>query len=185
MSVDEFLSLSQNEKRHEMILFQNEWRNANTANATLGAVNSFLETQNMKVSLKGKRRRIQLDLTSHQFTNGDLSKMFAVGDVKEKALLALSCSLGWEVSAILGFKREQLQGYIDKAKAESKQYFFFLSQRPKTGALRLGVLNPLCLKWLDKWLTLSRNRKPLKRKENKVRDRPIRRIENRRFPRFA
>ena len=173
-TVDQFLNLPQNEKRHLMLIFQNQCAKANTANSTLGAVNSFLETVNMKVSLKGKRRRKQLDLDSHQFSNGDLSKMFKVANVKEKALLSLACSLGWEISSILEFPREQLQSYFDRATAEGKQYYYFLGQRPKTGALRLGVLNPLALEWVGKWLRLSKDANLKKRKANKrTKDRPV------------
>ena len=103
-------------------MFQNSsGMKVNTSNGTLGALNSFLDTMDLKINFKGKKRRVELDLTSHHFSNGDLSKMFEIGNTKEKALLSLACSLGWEVSSILSFPRKQIQGYVDRAKANGKQ----------------------------------------------------------------
>lgn len=170
--VGEFLSLSPEEKRHVALQFQNEVRGAkgrrdNTICSTLGALNSFLDTYDMKINFKGKMVRREMDLDSHTFSNGDLTKMFDLGNTKEKALLSLAVSLGWEVSAVLGLPRRQLQSYIDRARSERKQFFYFLSQRAKTNAPRLGVLNPLALEWCGKWLTQSENFIPRQRKKDK------------------
>jgi hypothetical protein len=109
----------------------------------------------MPLNLKGKTLRVQMDISSHTFTNGDLAKMFDVGGIKDKALLALATSLGWEISAVLGLKRDYVESLIAKAKSEDQQFYYFLSQREKTGAPRLGVLNPLVLEWLPKWFIES------------------------------
>ena len=167
-TVDEFLSLPQEEKRHLMLMYQNREARANTSNGTLGAMNSFLDTLEMKVNFKGKRRRVELDLTSHHFSTETRPRMFELGNTKEKALISLACSLGWEVSSILGFPRKQLQGYVDRAKAECKQFCYFMSQRKKTGVPRLGVLNPLALEWVGKWLLECKDASLRKRKADKV-----------------
>ena len=162
--VDQFLNLPANEKRHAALCFQNESSNApNTINSTLAALNSFLDCYDMKINFKGKRIRKTMDLNSHNFSNGDLAKMFEVGNTKEKCMLALATSLGWEVSAVLSLKRAKLQSYVERAKSEGKQYFYFKEQRQKTGVPRLGILNPLCLKWLARWLEESKNKRPRKR----------------------
>jgi hypothetical protein len=165
--VDEFLSLPSDQKRHVALQFQNEGGRANTICSTLGGLNSFLDTCDMKINFKGKMVRRELDITSHNFSNGDLSKMFDLGNTKEKALLSLATSLGWEVSADLELPRKQLQSYIDRAKSENKQFFYFMSQRHKTGVPRLGVLNPLALEWCEKWLIESKDTAPRKRKADK------------------
>ena len=170
--VGEFLSLSPEEKRHVALQFQNEvlgseGRKNNTISSILGALNSFLDTCEMKINFKGKMVRRQIDLDSHNFSNGDLTKMFDLGNTKEKALLSLAVSLGWEVSAVLGLPRKQLENYIDRAKSEKKQFVYFMSQRQKTGALRLGVLNPLALEWCEKWLNQSEKFIPRRRKVDK------------------
>lgn len=79
----------------------------------------------------------------------------------------MSVSLGWESSAIVNLKRKTVQGYIDRANSENKKYFYFMSQRQKTGSLRLGVLNPLALEWVSKWLIKSENKKKRKRWEGR------------------
>jgi hypothetical protein len=100
--------------------------------------------------------------------------MFEIANTKQKALLALSCSLGWEVSAVLELDRKTLSGLVDRAKSENQQFIYFISQRHKTGAARLGVLNPLCLEWLGKWLTESKGMRFRKRKlDKKTKDRVV------------
>jgi hypothetical protein len=94
-------------------------------------------------------------LTSHVFTNGELSRLFDIGTTEEKAILATFCSLGWEVSSLLELKRAFIESKINQAKDEGKDFIYFQSQRPKTGALRLGVLNPLAIEWLSKHLQQS------------------------------
>jgi integrase len=81
--------------------------------------------------------------------------LFDIASVEEKAILATFCSLGWEVSSLLELKRSFIESAIKQAKEEGKEFIFFQSQRPKTGALRLGVLNPLAIEWLSKWLEQS------------------------------
>ena len=73
-----------------------------------------------------------------------------------------------EVSVVLELDRGKLAPLIARAKGEDQQFIFFNSQRRKTGANRLGVLNPLAIEWVDKWLTESEKTKPRKRKENRV-----------------
>jgi integrase len=174
--IEEFLNLGPKEKRHTALRFQNEHPNENP-NSVIGdltALNSFLSYLDMAIDFKGKRVRPRPDLNSHVFSNGDLSKMFEVGGTKEKAVIALACSLGWEVSAILELDRQTLTSLVARARSEKQQFIFFNSQRKKTGALRLGVLNPLALEWLEKWLTESSGLKARRRKEDrKTRDRVV------------
>lgn len=164
-SIEQFLALTPQEKRNIILRFQNArlFKSNNTIASYVTAVLSFLRSQDMPLNLRGKTLRVQMDVSSHIFTNGDLAKMFEVGNVKEKALLALATSLGWEVSAVLALKHDYLKSLIEKAKSENQTYYYFLSQRKKTGAPRLGVLNPLAIEWVSKWLVES-DRRGFKRK---------------------
>jgi chromosome segregation ATPase len=109
--------------------------------------------------------------------------MFNVANTKEKCLLALGASLGWEISAVIELDRHTLQSLVERAKAENKQFIYFQSVRKKTGVNRLGVLNPLALEWLERWLNelakietdrINRHKTAQrKRKENRKCDRPI------------
>ena len=170
MELEDFLKLTTKEQRHLCLLYQNEnmeTMSHNSINTVLTAVSSFLEYMEKPINWKRSRIKSRPDLSSHVFSNGDLSKMFAVGNTKEKALLALSTSLGWEISSILRLKRKTLRQHIDRAKANGQKFIYFNNIRRKTGALRLGVMNPLAIEWVDKWLVESENYKPRKRDPNR------------------
>jgi len=167
--LETFLNLNPKEKRHTALKFQNEHSNENP-NSVIGdltALNSFLSYLDAAIDFKGKRVKPRPDLNSHVFSNGDLSRMFEVGGTKEKAVIALACSLGWEVSAILELDRNALTSLVARARSEKQQFIFFNSQRRKTGALRLGVLNPLALEWVEKWLIESSGARARRRKHDR------------------
>jgi hypothetical protein len=158
----QFLKLPPKDMRHVALRFQNEQASGgmtkrnkpmktNTIISMMTALGSFCSQNGKTLPLRGKRLRIQIDLDSHVFTNGDLASMFDVGTVQEKAILATMTSLGWEVGAVISLKRAFIQDLIQKASEDKQKYVYFRSQRQKTGALRLGVLNPLALEWLEKW----------------------------------
>ena len=174
MELEDFLKLTTKEQRHLCLLYQNDnydTLNHNSINATLTAVSSLLDYMDRPINWKRSRIQPRPDVTSHVFSNGDLTKMFQVGNTKEKALLALSTSLIWEISSILRLKRKALRDMIERAKANGQRFIYFRNVRRKTGALRLGVLNPLAIEWIDKWLVESEDYKPRKRdlkRESKV-----------------
>jgi len=175
-SYEDFLNLDSKASRHILLKYQNEHSGvpANTVNNVITAMCSFLIYLEKPVNLHGKRLASTPDLDSHVFTNGDLTKMFDLANTKEKALLALATSLGWEISAVLEFDRKTLENLVKRARSEGKDYIYFRSQRKKTGAARYGVLNPLALEWCEKWLKDLPSKKVRTRKENKrTKDRPI------------
>jgi hypothetical protein len=184
-SFEEFLKSDVKTLRHILLKFQNEHakENPNTVNAAITAIASFLAYLDKPIMFRGKRLRRRPDIDSHMFSNGDLTRMFDVANTKEKALLALGVSLGWEISAVIELDRSTLQSLVDRAKADNVQFMYFASYRKKTGASRFGVLNPLALEWTEKWLNeLAKiekdrlNRKKgvrRKRKENRKCDRPV------------
>ena len=98
-----------------------------------------------------------------------MNKIFALGNTKEKAFLALMTSTGWEIGAVLELKRKTVQEYINRAKEQKTPFYFFMSQRKKTGALRLGCLNPLALKWVERWLIESEDLKLRSRRPHRNR----------------
>jgi len=163
--LETFLGLDAKAMRHEALKFQsflaerttkrNGLMTANSIISALTALGSFCTFNDKTLNLRGKRLRTRIDLSSHVFTNGELSRLFDIGSVEEKAILSTFCSLGWEVSSLLELKRPFIESLLKQAKDEKKDFIYFQSQRPKTGALRLGVLNPLAIEWLGKWLEQS------------------------------
>ena len=158
---EELLKLSPKEARTLALKFQNEQPEMpnNTVLSHLTAVGSFLEHHDRPIKWKRARVKPRPDVSSHVFSNGDLSKMFQVGDIRDKAMLSLACSLGWEISAFTKLKRKKIQDLIGRAKETEESYVYFRNVRQKTGVLRLGVLNPLALKYVDKWLQRSTPKK--------------------------
>lgn len=164
----DFLAFEPKEMRHFALAFQSAMANKQATNkkgealnhkisqntiATMTtALSSFCQTHCKPLLIRGKRQRIQMDSDSHTFTNGDLIHMFEVGNTEEKAILAIATSLGWEVSSILNLRSAYIRSLIEKAKADGEAFIYFQNQRQKTGALRLGILNPLAIEWLEKWL---------------------------------
>lgn len=164
---DDFLKLEPREMRHVALRFQNDalqgwkppWRDGalkqNTILAILTALGSFASYNDQFLRLRGKRAHTLIDLSSHVFTNRDLTRMFAVANIEQKAILATFCSLGWEVQAILQLKRTYIENLIYRSHEERQQYIYFIHQRGKTGALRLGVLNPLAIEWIEEYLKIA------------------------------
>lgn len=164
---EELLKLTQKQTRTLALRFQNEQPDMpnNTVLSHLTAVGSFLDFYDKPIKWKRARVKPRPDVSSHVYSNGDLSRMFQVGDVRDKAMLALATSLGWEISGFVKLKRKTLQDLIDRAKENGEQFIYFKNIRQKTGVLRLGVLNPLAVEWLDKWLKTSRTHKIRKREK--------------------
>ena len=154
---EELLKLTPKETRTLALRFQNEQPDMpnNTVLSHLTAVGSFLDFHDKPIKWKRSRVKPRPDISSHVYSNGDLSRMFQVGDVRDKAMLSLATSLGWEISGFVNLKRKTIQDLINRAKENNEHFIYFKNIRHKTGALRLGVLNPLAIEWLDKWLKIS------------------------------
>jgi integrase len=170
-SYEEFLALEAKELRHLLLEYiaENATAKANSTRSIVNTVNSFLLYLDKPVSFRRRERpRVTPDLDSHNFSNGDLSRMFDVATTRDKALLSLMVSLGWEVSAVLELPREQVEQLLARARAEGQKFIYWRSVRKKTGVPRLGVLNPLAIEWLGKYLKESSGRQLRKRKQNKL-----------------
>jgi len=160
LTPEELLDMTPKQARTYALRYQNE--NTSLANNTvlgrLTAVASFMDYYDKPINWKrGSRVRPRPDIKSHVYSNGDLTRMFEVADTRDKAMLVLACSLGWEISGFVDLKRETLRKQIDRAKATGERFVYFRNIREKTGQPRLGVLNPLAIEWCDKWLKLSEN----------------------------
>lgn len=168
LTPEQLLEMSPKEARSLALRFQNEQPDMpnNTVLSHLTAVASFLDYHDKPIKWKRSRVKPRPDVTSHVYSNGDLSRMFQVGDVRDKALLALATSLGWEISGFVKLKKKKIADMLDRAKENEDSFIYFKNIRQKTGVLRLGILNPLAIEWLDKWLKASR--KHTKRKGDKI-----------------
>jgi len=167
ITVEELLEMSPKEARELCLIYQNEAKTKKgtplSNNAILArqtTVASFLDYHDKPIIWKRNSKiKPRPDVTSHVFSNGDLSKMFQVGDIRDKAMLSLATSLGWGVTAFVNFKRDQLKMLLERAEETGEQFIYFRNVREKTGVSRLGVLNPLAIEWNRKWLKGSENMK--------------------------
>ena len=170
MTPEELLEMSPKEARELCLIYQNEAvsndgkklsNNAILARQT--AVASFLDHYDKTIKWKRNTKvRPRPDVTSHVFSNGDLSRMFQVGDTRDKAMLALASSLGWEISSFVDFEKETLSELLERHEEEKKEakktgenipdFVYFRTIRNKTGQPRLAILNPLAIEWSRKWL---------------------------------
>jgi cell division septum initiation protein DivIVA len=153
-----FLRLNGPNKRNEALKFQNEMlkqgRKANSVTAMITALASFCQWQGKPLPFKRQRLPMEMDKTSHRFTTKDLTAMYDVGDLQEKAIVSLFTSLSWEASAVLTLDREHVEKLIHKARDETDNFVFFADQRQKTHVERLGILNPLAIESLEKWFKI-------------------------------
>ena len=160
---EQLAQLTAKEARHLILEYQADAKKRGVKNNTIltdiTAVRSFFGYLEKPIKFRrGKLVRIQAAKGEHVFSNGDFGKMFNCGNSFDKALLAVGVSLGWEAKAIQEMDRKQFAAFVERAKAENKEFYFFETERPKTGELRFGVLNPLALRALETYLEVSEDK---------------------------
>lgn len=139
----------------------------NTKLGVVSTVSSFFSHHDKPINWKqGQKLRPRGDFSSHIFSNGDLNRMFEIADVRDKAILALATSLGWEISGFVDLKKETLTKLLARQEETGEQFIYFKDIRAKTGVPRLGVVNPLAIEWLRKWLKISKESPKIERQEN-------------------
>lgn len=180
-TIDDYVKLETKEMRHLILVYQNwlqkqkvpdryqrknmngqkeeRFLSANSVRSAVVTLKAFAIYLDKPLNLKGKILKMEIDTGSHVFKNGDLRQMFAVGNAFDKALLSTMCSLGWEIEGVLELKRSVIERLISNAKAEGQRFVFFDAMRGKTKVSRLGILNPLALEWLEKWLKTEQKKK--------------------------
>jgi integrase len=149
-------SMTTDEIKHAILTYRAEFLKTGKQNTVLSIINAVRSycAQIGKVLKfrKGQLGTFEADTESHVFTNHDLNEMFEVGDTTEKAILATSVSLGWEISAFLELQEEKIRRILAHAKENDEKFVFFECTREKEHEPRLGILNPLCIEWLTKYL---------------------------------
>lgn len=95
----------------------------------------------------------------HNFSNGDLGKIYEYANAQYKALFSLSASCGFGVSDILKLDKGFIKAHIDRAKENNMEYCFIEQTRKKTNAESLLVINPLAMKSLENWIRQNKSEK--------------------------
>lgn len=125
----------------------------NTVLTSLRALASFTFYNKHKTFhlQRGQRLHNEMDVDSHIFKNGDIQRMFDIGDPQQKALVATFASLGWEFSGVLGLDRVRVEKLIAQAEQATERFVYINEQRGKTGVPRFACLSPLAVEYLKKY----------------------------------
>lgn len=157
-SPEEFCKLTHKEAKHILLKFQADMKEAGAKN---NSILSYISTAKLlyeyanEVEIKfrnGQLLKAQKAKGYHSFSNGDLKSIFDIANVQYKALIASASSLGWSISDILNLDKERVKNLIKRARENNEEFIFFTDTRKKTEAEALGILNPLAIEWLEKWI---------------------------------
>lgn len=172
--IEEF---EQAKTRSQILAFQswllNEYKNPktqepikpNTCRAILTSVRAFYSSQKEQVrNLKNKIVKVEMAKGEHAFSVQDLRLMYAIGDTRDKAILSVSCSLGWEISAILELDKEFAENLVKRAKSQNEDFIGFDFMREKTKSVQFGILTPLALHSLEQYLIKLNKENPKQQK---------------------
>lgn len=125
----------------------------NAVRSTVNAVRAFYTSQCETVKgLKKKILSVQKAKGEHAFSISDLQKIWHISDTRDKAIISVGCSLGWEASAFLNMERPFFESLVKRARSEDLEFIAFEWQREKTGAEQYGILTPCALDSLERWL---------------------------------
>jgi len=157
--VDEF---NQKDTRHQILAFQKVMTekgfSTNSVRSYVNSVRAFYSSQCETV--KNLKRRIvsaEMAKGQHVFSLQDLQSTFHIANTLEKALLACGVSLGWEASAIRDMDRNYFESLVKRAKSQKQDFISFDWQREKTGARQFGILSPLALNSLERYLEKTKD----------------------------
>ena len=156
-TVEQLSKLTPKEVKHLLLQFQSDLAKngvkANSILAYVSAARNFFEF--CEISIKFRRGQLvnaEKAEGYHVFSNGDLRAMFQVANVQYKALIATAASTGFSLDHILHLDKKQVSALIKRANESNQTFAFFNSVRRKTNVQAFGVLNPLALEWLEKWI---------------------------------
>ncbi len=166
MSLDGLIAISAEDLKHKILTYRAEQlQNHSEQNSILAyitAVRSFCGYLNKPIKFRRNQLgKVQADIDSHVFGNGDLRELFEVANVQGKAILATATSLGWEISAFLALERDKVTQIINHAKANNETFIFREDVRVKTGEPRLAIFNPLAITWLSRYLEVRKDKSKL------------------------
>jgi len=125
----------------------------NTVRGAVNAVRAFYTSQ--KETVTGLKRKVISAKTAKGedvFSLSDLQKIWHISDTRDKAIISLGCSLGWEASAFLDMERPFFEWFVKRARSEDLDFIAFDYERKKTGAEQYGILTPCALDSLERWL---------------------------------
>jgi len=161
---EELLRLDIKEIKHRLIEFvkycQDKKIPNNSILAYVHATRLFCENYGKTVKFKRSQLpRVEKAKGYHNFSNGDLARIFELADLKYKALISLHASSGFSISDLLALDKDFIKKHLERAKSEKKNFCFIELERIKTGSRGLLCINPLAFEWLEKWIKQNPHKK--------------------------
>jgi hypothetical protein len=156
--VEEF---NQQKTRSLILTYQNHLMTKykpNTARALINTARAFYTSQCEPVR-KLKRRIVATRAAKgeHTFSVGDLRLIREVGDFRDKAMISVAASLGWEASAFLNLDRDFIEKLVNRAKSQNEDFIAFDWLRQKTQSEQFGILTPTALHDLENYLNATKD----------------------------
>ena len=132
---------------------------SNTARMMVNIVRAFFTSQCEPIrGLKRKVVSVKKAKGEHVFSLSDLQKVWHIADTRDKAIISVGASLGWEASAFLNMERDFFESLVKRARDQNLDFIGFEWQREKTGAEQYGILTPCAIDSLERWLSHKDNK---------------------------
>ena len=133
----------------------------NSIHSIITAVRAFYSSQKEQVrNLKGKVVEVEGAKGEHIFSLDDLRAIYAVADLRNKAIVALSESLGWEASPFLDLDKAFVESLVKRARSQNVDFIGFDWTREKENAIQYGILNPMAILSLENYLAKLNKENP-------------------------
>jgi len=124
----------------------------NTARSYVSSARAFCRDKCQTLIIQRKRiSKPKAASGEHEFSRTELSKMYHIADVRDKAILATSVSLGFSVEDFVELPREQIESLVNKAISEKNDFIGFDFERGKTGVVSRSHLTPEARDSLKAW----------------------------------
>jgi len=126
-----------------------EGKSINTARNKTIAVRSFFNSAYVKLKIRrGAIGKPQMAF-EHSFSIQELRRMFYMGDIREKVILALGRSLGWGSGDFVKIRKDDIAKAIQNTK---NGFAFFPRYRKKSGELMKSIITPDAVNVLETYL---------------------------------
>lgn len=124
----------------------------NTVRAEVSTVRAFCRDNAITLILARKKiAKAKSAKGEHEFTREELSKMFYVADVRDKAILSTAVSLGFSIEDFSDLPRNLIESLVQKATEEKIDFIGFDYERKKTGVESRSHLTPEARDSLKQW----------------------------------
>lgn len=126
----------------------------NTARSYVSSARAFCRDKCQLLVIQRKRiSKPKMATGEHEFNREELSKMFHVADLRDKAILSCAVSLGFSVEDFAELPRALIENLVNKSISEKIDFIAFDYERGKTGVVSRSHLTPEARDALKEWFS--------------------------------